>query len=161
MKPLMIKNTKDHIWEKIRSIRQSWRDSKRLNTLLDEWEKDFGDKYNQIAEELLAEHTCSAWSKYSSQKGTSSLDSLINHLWEQWTEGEFTIEQNKTEVQIYCTKCPIADAYRSINKGKYGLLFHCSEDPFVVKGFNPKIKFKRTKTLMNADDCCDHYYSLE
>ncbi|MFX1284795.1 MAG: L-2-amino-thiazoline-4-carboxylic acid hydrolase [Promethearchaeota archaeon] len=157
----MTKDTNDQIWGKIRLIRQSWRDPKKLNTLLDEWERNFGDKYNQIAEELIAEHTYSTWSNLSSKKGDSSLDGLINYLWEQWTEGEYTIERNETEVQIYCRKCPIADAYRSINKEKYGLLFHCSEDPFIVKGFNPKIKFKRTKTLMDADDCCDHHYSLE
>ncbi|MFX1512474.1 MAG: L-2-amino-thiazoline-4-carboxylic acid hydrolase [Promethearchaeota archaeon] len=149
------------VWEKIRSIRQSRRDPKKLNLLLDEWEKDFGDEYNQIAEELVAEHIRSAFSKLSSEKGLSSLDDLIRLLWEQWTEAEFTIERTKTTVQIYCTKCPIADFYRSINKEKYGLLFHCSEDPFIVEGYNPKIKFKRTKTLMNGDDHCDHFYSLE
>jgi hypothetical protein len=161
MKQLMTKYTKDQMWQKIRLIRRSWRDSKKLVSLLNEWERDFDDKYNQVVEELIAENVSKIWSKFSSRKETSSLDSLINHLWEQWTEGDFTIERNNTEVQIYCTKCPIADAYRSINKEKYGLLFHCNEDPFIVKGFNPKIKFKRTKTLMNADDCCDHNYSLE
>ncbi len=149
------------IWEKIRSIRQSRRDPKKLKLLLEEWERDFGDEYKQIAEELVAEHTRSTFSKFSSQKGLSSLDDLISFLWEQWTDGEFTIERTKTTVQIHCTKCPIADTYRSINKEKYGLLFHCSEDPFIVEGYNPKIKFKRTKTLMSGDDCCDHFYSLE
>ncbi|MFX0052543.1 MAG: L-2-amino-thiazoline-4-carboxylic acid hydrolase [Candidatus Hermodarchaeota archaeon] len=149
------------VWEKIRSIRESRRDPKKLNLLLDEWERDFGDEYNQIAEELIAENTRSALSKFSSQKGLSSLDDLISFLWEQWTEGECTIERTKTAVQIYCTKCPIADVYQSINKEKYGLLFHCSEDPYIVEGYNPKIKFKRTKTLMNGDDYCDHFYSLE
>ncbi|MFX0016218.1 MAG: L-2-amino-thiazoline-4-carboxylic acid hydrolase [Promethearchaeota archaeon] len=156
----MEKYTQDYIWEKIRLIRLSWRDPERLHTLLDDWESNFGDKYHQLAEELVAKHTYSTWSKYSSQKEKLSLDNLIQYLWEQWTEGEFTIERNKTEVQVYCTKCPIADAYRSINKEKYGLLFHCSEDPFIVKGYNPKIKFRRTKTLMNSDEYCDHHYSL-
>ncbi|MFX1506259.1 MAG: L-2-amino-thiazoline-4-carboxylic acid hydrolase [Promethearchaeota archaeon] len=149
------------ILERIRLIRKSWRDPIKLKDLLDEWERDIGDEYSQITKEFVAEQTRSAWSKLSSQKGNSSLDNLIKLLWEQWTEGEFTIERTKTEVQIYCTKCPIADAYKSINKEKYGLLFHCSEDPFIVEGFNPEIKFRRTKTLMNADDCCDHFYSLE
>ncbi|UCG03785.1 MAG: L-2-amino-thiazoline-4-carboxylic acid hydrolase [Candidatus Heimdallarchaeota archaeon] len=151
----------DEVLEKIRTIRQSWRDPKKLNQLLDEWERDFGDEYSQMSEELVAEHTSTSWEKIASQKGLSSLDDLISVLWEQWTEGEFTIERTKTAVQIYCTKCPIADAYRSINKEKYGIQFHCSEDPFIVKGYNPKITFKRTKTLMNGDEYCDHFYSLE
>jgi hypothetical protein len=151
----------NEIREKILLIRKSWRDPRKLNDLLDEWERNIGQKYNHVAKEYVAEQTRSAWSKLASQKGNTSLDNLISILWEQWTEGEFTIERTKTSVQIYCTKCPIANAYKSINKEKYGLLFHCSEDPFIVEGFNPDIKFRRTKTLMNADDCCDHFYSLE
>ena len=151
----------NELWEKISLIRRSWRDPKKLNDLLDEWERNFGDEYNQTAEELIAEHTRTNWSRISSQNGDTSLDNLIRILWEQWTEGEFTIQRTKTNVQIYCTKCPVADAYKSIKREKYGLLFHCSEDPFIVKGFNPEIKFKRTKSLMNGDDCCDQSYSLE
>ncbi len=149
------------VWEKIQSIRQSRKDPEKLNLLLNEWEREFGAEYNQIAEELVAEHTRAAFSKFSSEKGLSSLNDLIRILWEQWTDGEFTIERTETTVQIYCTKCPIADTYRSIHQEQYGLIFHCNEDPFIVEGYNPKIKFKRTKTLMNGDEYCDHFYSLD
>lgn len=34
----------------------------------------------------------------------------------------------------------------------------CAGDPYIVEGFNPKMGFKRTKTLTLGDDCCDHFY---
>jgi len=133
------------IWEKIRSIRQSWRDPKKLNVLLDEWERRFGDAYNQIVEELVAEHTRSTWAKISSQNEVTSLDALISILWEEWTEGEFSIERTETEVQIYCTKCPIADAYKSINKENYGILFHCNRILLLLKDLFQKVQtYKNT-----------------
>ncbi len=32
---------------------------------------------------------------------------------------------------------------------------------FTAEGFNLGIKFRRTKTLMEGDDCCDHRYTVE
>ena len=42
-------------------------------------------------------------------------------------------------------------------------LYHhtCSADEAMVSGFNPKIGFRRTKTLMQGDDYCDHYYYMK
>ncbi|MFX0093744.1 MAG: L-2-amino-thiazoline-4-carboxylic acid hydrolase, partial [Candidatus Hodarchaeota archaeon] len=110
--------------------------------------------------EILAEQTRKAWAAIAARE-KSSFDDLIRRLWEDWTEGEFTIEKSEKGVQIYCTKCPIADSYRSIGKQALGLIFQCSEDPYIAAGFNPNIEFRRSKTLMNGDDCCDHYYSIK
>jgi hypothetical protein len=32
------------------------------------------------------------------------------------------------------------------------------EKVFEKEGYNPRIAFKRTKTLMEGDDYCDHFY---
>ncbi|MFW9789019.1 MAG: L-2-amino-thiazoline-4-carboxylic acid hydrolase, partial [Candidatus Thorarchaeota archaeon] len=37
----------------------------------------------------------------------------------------------------------------------------CNEDEHIVAGFNPSIKFSRTKTLMEGHDCCDHCYVMK
>ncbi|MFX0114062.1 MAG: L-2-amino-thiazoline-4-carboxylic acid hydrolase [Candidatus Hodarchaeota archaeon] len=157
-------NREEHlelIWKKIHAIRTSWKNPAQLNALLIEWEANFGPKYHDLAKELIAAQTRKVWADLASSRGEhNAIDDLVRYLWEDWEEGEFTIAKNDTGTQIYCTKCPIADAYRSIKKEHYGLLFHCSEDPYIVEGFNSAIKFQRTKTCMN-DDCCDHHYSLK
>jgi hypothetical protein len=85
-------------------------------------------------------------------------------LWDGFRQvgGEFTVEKTDTGgVQFHATKCPLADVYRSIGKESYGFLFHCVTDPHIVAGFNPAIDFRRTKTLMEGHEECDHYYEMK
>ncbi len=154
------KYSREQIWEKIRAIRHNHNNPSKLKSLLDEWDKAYGTQCNDLAKEILAEQTCKAWAAVAKRNQTKTIDDLMKMLWENWDEGEFTISKKDNEVQIYCTKCPIADTYRLIGEHEYGLIFQCSEDPHIVAGFNPEIKFRRTKTLMNGDDCCDHHYSM-
>ena len=37
----------------------------------------------------------------------------------------------------------------------------CEGDGPAAAAFNPAIRFSRTKTLMEGDDCCDHVYYVE
>ncbi|MFX0061534.1 MAG: L-2-amino-thiazoline-4-carboxylic acid hydrolase [Candidatus Hermodarchaeota archaeon] len=152
-------NLRKKLSDRIHAIRENRKNPAQLNNLLIEWEKDFGSKYNELAKKIIAEQTHKAWAELATSRNASSIDDLVHFLWENWTEGDFTIEKTEEGIQIYCTKCPIATTYQSIGKQEYGLLFHCSEDPHIVAGFNPDIKFRRTKTLMNGDECCDHHYS--
>ncbi len=151
---------KEQIWAQIRKIRDSWSDSEYLKVALAEWEEKFGSDFNEIAEDILATKTRDSWAARAASWNSTSLDVLVRVMWEDWTEGEFSIDKSEGYVQIKCTKCPIADAYRSIGHSELGLLFQCSEDPHIVAGYNPKMKFKRTKTLMAGDEMCDHYYEL-
>ncbi len=74
---------------------------------------------------------------------------------------EFTYENKDNGVQFKCVKCPIYELAKEI--GATDWLYHhtCSADPFIVEGFNPKIGFKRKKTLMQGDECCDHFYFIK
>jgi hypothetical protein len=150
----------EQIWTQIRKIRDSWGNSEQLKVALAEWESDFGTEYNALAEKLLAEKTRESWARRAASWNSTSLDVLIRVMWEDWTEGEFSIDKSEGCVQIQCTKCPIANAYRSIGQSELGLIFQCSEDPHIVAGYNPNMKFRRTKTLMAGDEMCDHSYEL-
>ena len=157
--PSTDKIDREVIWKRIEEIRRFHSNPEQLKPLLEAWDKDFGSEYDDIAREILAENVrmnAEAWAK---QKGITTAEDIVQDMWEGWEEGEFTIEQKEDGIQIYCTKCPIADTYLSIGRKKQGLLFQCSEDPHIVSGVNPNLKFRRTKTLMNGDDCCDNFYS--
>ncbi|UCE09122.1 MAG: L-2-amino-thiazoline-4-carboxylic acid hydrolase [Candidatus Thorarchaeota archaeon] len=153
--------TKEGLWERICAIRANWGDQAKLRELLDEWDRDFGSEYDDKTLEALAENVrknAAAWAK---QEGISTPEDIVRSMWEGWTEGEFTIDRTDAGIQIRCTKCPIADSYLAIDKAEAGLLFQCSEDPYIVEGTNPNMNFRRTKTLMAGDDCCDHFYSMD
>ena len=59
------------------------------------------------------------------------------------------------------TKCPLADLAKEVNAEDWGYILYCCDDPNIVEGFNPEMDLKRTKTLMQGDDCCDHFYCMK
>jgi hypothetical protein len=147
------------ILRRLHEIRNNDTNPERLQTILQDWDRDYGPKYNDIAVKILHEFlrkNSTAWAK---QHGISTAADIVRDMWEGWEEGEFTIERSEDGIKIRCTKCPHADTYLSIGQKEYGLLFKCSEDPPIVLGVSPNIRFSRTKSLMNGDDCCNHHYS--
>lgn len=148
------------LWRRLQEIRGSYKDPEKLKSLLEQWEKDFGSEYQRLVDEMIATASSNYWCEISSREGTS-VDDLIRMQWTTWTEGEFTTEKIPDGIQIYCTKCPMADAYKSIGREDYGLRFHCIEDFHAISGYNPSIHLERTKTLMDDDDCCNHRYTLK
>ncbi|MFQ5980754.1 MAG: L-2-amino-thiazoline-4-carboxylic acid hydrolase [Candidatus Heimdallarchaeota archaeon] len=151
--------SREQVWEKVRSIRSSWKDPSQLESLLAQWDQEYGSRYNELAIELITDQTRKYWAKIADNEGKNDLDALMGVLWHNWDEGKYSVTENADGVQIHCTMCPIAEAFQSIGRQQEGLLFMCSEDPAIVEGFNPDIEFQRTKTLMNGDDCCNHRYS--
>jgi hypothetical protein len=41
---------------------------------------------------------------------------------------------------------------------KWGFIFHCMSDESICEGYNLAIAFRRTKTLMDHNEYCDHFY---
>ncbi|MFX0174585.1 MAG: hypothetical protein ACFE9L_22130, partial [Candidatus Hodarchaeota archaeon] len=113
------------LWAKIKTIRKSWKEPKTQNKLIDEWLATYGTEMDQVAEKIIADKVRLNWANYATKNNLSTLDDFIKSAWEGWTEGKFSIERSKKGVQIFCTKCPMAEAYLSIGKENYGLIFHC------------------------------------
>ncbi|MFW9968244.1 MAG: L-2-amino-thiazoline-4-carboxylic acid hydrolase [Candidatus Thorarchaeota archaeon] len=145
----------------VTEIRAARPKPKKLKTLLEKYERDFGTEYEQTVLDIIAKDTKTAWARIAEEREDNSIQGILDTLWESFriAGGEFTVERTENSARIHCTRCPIADTYRRIGKPEHGLIFHCSTDPHIVAGFNPEMEFKRTKTLMR-DDCCDHHYRL-
>ena len=50
---------------------------------------------------------------------------------------------------------------KEVGATDWGFEFFCKMDPPIIEGFNPNIQFRRTKTLMEGDECCNHYYTMK
>ncbi len=78
---------------------------------------------------------------------------FISHDWQKL--------EDKENVQAYrFTYCLWADVFRQLGAPKIGLWI-CQGDESAIRAFNPNIVFKRTKTLMEGHDCCNHVYYLD
>jgi hypothetical protein len=91
------------------------------------------------------------------------LDTIMEILWNQMGDmAEFTVEEQTADcLRLKVTRCLFADEMRKLDAADIGLAFYCAYDDGFCQGFNPEIKFTRTRTLMQGDDCCDHTYRLE
>ena len=153
----------EELRELVTEIRAARSKPKKLKSLLEKYESEFGPEAEKRVLEIIAENTEKLWESIAEERENNDIEGILDTLWRSFEQvgGEFTVERTADSAQIRCTKCPMADTYLKIGKHEYGLIFHCSTDPHIVTGFNPEIDFKITKKLMSEDECCDHYYQLK
>jgi predicted ArsR family transcriptional regulator len=133
----------------------------RTINILDRMKKRFGPEVYEVVEEMVAERTLNQWSQIAKGEKSHTAADIIRLLWEPLkTRGfEFTVEYKEDGIQVYCTKCALYDLAREINGTDWMFYLNCGTDPHIVEGFNSDIGFRRTKTLMEGHDCCDHFYA--
>lgn len=71
------------------------------------------------------------------------------------------VETGPTRAAINVTRCRYADMYKEHGMQEYGYLLSCGRDFALMEGFNPKIKFTRTQTIMEGADFCDFRFTIE
>ena len=129
---------------------------------LDALHERFGAKLIEVIEMVVAENSRLDWAEVARRETSHTIDDLIRLLWEPGREKgcAYTVEARDDGVQIHCTYCPFAELGKKIGGTKW--LYHllCMGDPYIIEGFNPEMGFRRTKTLMEGDECCDHFYFM-
>jgi predicted ArsR family transcriptional regulator len=132
----------------------------RTIEMLERMKSRFGPDVTDVVDEMVADRTLKQWSGIAQGEQTHTAADLVRLLWEPLaTRGfEFTVEETDEGLQILCTKCALSDLAQEIDGAEWMFHLNCGTDPHIVEGFNPKIGFRRSKTLMQGHDCCDHFY---
>lgn len=125
--------------------------------------KKYGTEVYQVLEHGIGSDTISMFGELGARTKNRSIEELIEILWEPLKKDgfEYSIENRSDGVQMKCTKCPYADLYKSLDSVKIGYILYCAQDQYLNEGFNKNIGFKRTKTIMEGDDYCDHFYFMK
>jgi hypothetical protein len=133
----------------------------------------YADRMNRISNYLGREKVIDALKKsteeyYSSietYKPGNTLQDFVKPFYkEESYKSILTIEviENREDfVSLRFTECLNAKVFRELNAADIGYATLCHGDEAWARAYNPKIKFIRTKTLMEGDDCCDHCYIME
>lgn len=131
--------------------------------LLDALKDRFGTEVVTVVDQVTAERARQYGRMIAQREGGSSIADFLRLFWEPERTGglEYSVEQRADGVQIHCTRCPTYDLAREINSLEWMYHLVCAADPPIVSGFNPKIGLRRTKTLMEGHDCCDHFYYMK
>ncbi|MEW5725841.1 MAG: L-2-amino-thiazoline-4-carboxylic acid hydrolase [Thermodesulfobacteriota bacterium] len=70
------------------------------------------------------------------------------------------VEDDGRRLTLKVTRCRYVDMYRKHGLGEFGTLFSCDRDFALTRGFNPEMKFTRTRTIMAGGDYCDLCFQL-
>lgn len=153
--------TREEHLKEIQEVRQSaFRD--RVNDL-EALKNAFGAQVPEIVAVERAKKVKAFWQSVAEQQGRNDIEGLKQTLWAWVAEAgfEFTSSETTEGTQFIVTRCPLAEMARAIDAAEWGYLCYCADDPHIVAGFNPQIEFRRTRTLMAGDDCCDHFYCMK
>lgn len=71
------------------------------------------------------------------------------------------VEATPRKVAINIVRCKYAEMYREHGLEEFGYLLSCGRDFALMEGFNPKIRFTRTQTIMEGAPFCDFRFSME
>ena len=71
------------------------------------------------------------------------------------------IEESDEVFEIKVTECLWAKTFRDKNAADIGYATVCQGDFTEATAYHPKLKLRRTKTLMQGHDCCNHRWTLE
>jgi predicted ArsR family transcriptional regulator len=124
----------------------------------------FGKEAEEVINNFIISNTHRRAKKFalSAQQANKKNDikGLIQSFWiPLLPEGfKFTYEKREEGYQMNVTNCPIANIAKALNLEKWGYTFHCMGNQAICDGYNPEIHLRRTKTLMEGDAYCDHFY---
>jgi hypothetical protein len=96
--------------------------------------------------------------------GKTTLRTFIDRQ-EAWTRGgaleRDVLEESTTRYRFNVTRCKYAEMYRAMGLGEIGHLLSCQRDGTFCEGYDPRIKLKRTQTIMQGASHCDFDYTYD
>jgi hypothetical protein len=117
-----------------------------------------------IAEAVRRSAMAQAGQMAASVGGKTSLQTFIDRQ-ELWTRGgaleREVIEESASRYRFNVTRCKYAEMYRDMGLGEIGHLLSCQRDGTFCEGYDPRIKLKRTQTIMQGASHCDFDYTFE
>lgn len=129
--------------------------------LLDVLVEENGEEVYKIVDDVVKSNMLKYWSELAKKMDKNSIDTLVDVLWNDYgkTDGfEFTIDKSSKGTSIKCTKCTLAEWPLNKRQFEWGYRLYCASDIHIVNGFNDKIGFERSLTLMEGDQLCNHFY---
>ena len=122
------------------------------------------DEALTILEEVNQQEAFQRGRLMAEKMGQNGIEALVDEVagWGRGGEWEMEVlEQTPTTYFFNVTRCPYYDKYRELGLEEFGVGFSCCRDEPFARGFNPKLRLVRTKTIMEGAEHCDFRYYLD
>ncbi len=122
------------------------------------------EKAIEIAKNVIGEDAVASGKKSAQAYSGNTIAELSKIVKEVWAkDNALTLEmlkENETTLFFDVTHCEYAQMYEKMGIKDIGFFLSCNRDFSFMKGFNPQIELRRTKTIMEGAECCDFRFSL-
>jgi predicted hydrocarbon binding protein len=99
------------------------------------------------------------------QVGGNSMHDFAKGMKTYWESGgayeKEELELSETKYDFNIKRCRYAEMYKELGLAELGFFLSCGRDFDMIKGFNPKMTLRRTKTIMEGHDICDFRITLK
>ena len=123
-----------------------------------------GEKVLEVARKVISSMARESGLQLAKQMSDDSIRSFAKGL-EAWGAGGayemVELELSDTRYFFDIKRCRYAEMYRGLGLQELGVTLSCGRDFELVKGFNPHMRLRRTKTIMENYDCCDFRITLD
>lgn len=128
-------------------------------------ERDGADVARAIVAEAVRRSSIEQGQKMAAMTGDRKGIEAYASLLPLWTmEDALRMEvlaQTDKELRFNITRCRYAEMYREMGLGDIGGLLSCQRDGTFCEGYDPKLKLKRTQTIMEGASHCDFHYTYD
>lgn len=131
------------------------------------FEREIGsEKFFAMLKRVIDEEAGLESAEYAKKLGKNDLAAYTqemrqaNRFWQHVLTFQI-VEDTPRAFEVKVTECLWAKSYRDAKAADLGYVLSCYGDFAATKGFNPKMRMIRTKTLMQGNDCCNHRYVAE
>ena len=130
-------------------------------------EKDMGsEKFVAMLKRVIDEVGERESAEFAKKRGKNDLAAYVQDMkkpgrfWSNVLTFQI-VEDTPKAFEVKITECLWAKTYRDANAADLGYILSCYGDYASARGFNPKMRMIRTKTLMQGDAFCNHRYVIE
>ncbi len=133
--------------------------------LIERFAAEFGaERVTELAREVVVEVARGQGRAMAASLGANDLRTFASTL-DNWTKDDaLAIEVRRLDDEEYAfdvTRCRYAELYRSLGIAELGAVLSCNRDGTMIEGFNDRIEFTRTQTIMSGASHCDFRYRLK
>ncbi|MGE0732889.1 MAG: L-2-amino-thiazoline-4-carboxylic acid hydrolase [Acidimicrobiia bacterium] len=133
--------------------------------LLARFAEEFGaERVHAVARDVIVDVARTQGRALAEALGGNDIDAFASSLG-AWTKDDAlrveVVEHSADTYAFNVTRCRYAELYRALGIAELGALLSCDRDGTMVEGFNDRMRFERTQTIMGGATHCDFRYTLE
>jgi len=123
------------------------------------------DQAIEVATAAIQADAMTAGRAMAERYGGNTMTELGHILREVWAKDNamtiHILEETERKLSFDVTRCGYAELYEREGMKELGFCLSCSRDEPFIQAFNPRIKLRRTQTLMQGAPLCDFRFILE